>query len=331
TGGFGSFIAKTLTVNGSISIQADHYVIVEGKITNNGEFTVESDGILYQNNYTGANEGAITVKRAANPMKRLDYTLWSSPVSGMLLNQFSNISNNGGTGTIWNRVYELGADAWESIWGSYAEASTSPDTFVEAKGYLYRAFNSYDPVTTTIFTGEFTGVPNNGDVIASTPNEFSAIGNPYPSPIDADKLMGDNLDIDYIYFWTNTHPPVDGAYAEGANNWAYYNISGGTATDGGVEPNGTIQPGQGFVVKMVNNTQTVTINNSHRENSNGTFFRQLSNARHDIWLNLTHENVVFNQILVGYMDNATLGVDTGIDAKLVAYEGNALYSIIENS
>src|SRR5690606_22095892 len=129
----------------------------------------------------------------------------------------------------------------------------------------------------------------------------------------------------------NTHPPVDGAYAEGANNWAYYNMSGGTATDGGVEPNGTIQPGQGFVVKMVNNTQTVTINNSHRENNNGTFFRQMSNERHRIWLNLTHENVVFNQILVGYMDNATLGVDTGIDAKLVAYEGNALYSIIENS
>src|SRR5690606_1423556 len=182
TGGFGNFIAKTLTVNGSISIQADHYVIVEGKITNNGEFTVESDGILYQNNYTGANEGAITVKRAANPRKRLDYTLWSSPVSGMPLNQFSNISNNGGTGTIWNRVYELGAEEWASIWGTYAEASTSTDTFDAATGYLYRAFNSYDPTTPTTFVGEFTGVPNNGDYTINTPNMFDAIGNPYPSP-----------------------------------------------------------------------------------------------------------------------------------------------------
>src|SRR5690606_4810834 len=124
---FESFSAQTLTVEGSLTIEANASVTVEGKITNNGEFTVESDGILYQNNYTGTNEGNITVKRAANPMKRLDYTLWSSPVSGMLLNQFSNISNNGGTGTIWNRVYELGATAWESVWDSYAEASTSTD------------------------------------------------------------------------------------------------------------------------------------------------------------------------------------------------------------
>src|SRR5690606_33211056 len=103
----GDTSVKTLSFanSGAITVPANTALSVEGKITNNGEFTVESDGILYQNNYTGANEGAITVKRAANPMKRLDYTLWSSPVSGMPLNQFSNISNNGGTGTIWNRVY----------------------------------------------------------------------------------------------------------------------------------------------------------------------------------------------------------------------------------
>src|SRR5690606_14609185 len=198
---FESFSAQTLTVEGSLTIEANASVTVEGKITNNGESTVESDGILYQNNYTGTNEGNITVKRAANPMKRLDYTLWSSPVSGMLLNQFSNISNNGGTGTIWNRVYELGATAWESVWDSYAEASTSTDTFVEAKGYLYRAFNSYDPVETTIFTGEFTGVPNNGEYSINTPNTFDAIGNPCPSPISADDFILSN-DVDAIYFWT---------------------------------------------------------------------------------------------------------------------------------
>src|SRR5690606_24001213 len=206
TGGFGSFIAKTLTVNGSISIQADHYVIVEGKITNNGEFTVESGGILYQNNYTGTNEGNITVKRAANPMKRLDYTLWSSPVSGMPLNQFSNVSPSGGTGTIWNRVYVLGADAWNSVWpNSYDEAMASQATFASAKGYLYRAFNSYDAVATTIFTGEFTGVPNNGTKSINTPNTFDAIGNPYPSPIKANDFINGNSGVSAIYFWTNVN------------------------------------------------------------------------------------------------------------------------------
>src|SRR5690606_14111074 len=158
----GNVAAKTLTVanGGKITIPMNAALTVEGKITNNGEFIINHEGLLYQNNFTGANEGNITVKRAANPMVRLDYTLWSSPVSGMLLNQFSNISNNGGTGTIWNRVYELGATAWESVWDSYANATASTETFATAKGYLYRAFNSYDPTTPTTFVGEFTGVPN---------------------------------------------------------------------------------------------------------------------------------------------------------------------------
>src|SRR5690606_18634239 len=153
-----------------------------------------------------------------------------------------------------------------------------------------------------------------------------------PSPIDADILMTENADIDYIYFWTNTHAPLDGSYDDVPNNWAYYNMSGGTATDGGVEPNGTIQPGQGFVAKMVNNTNTVNFNNGQRISSNNHFFRQMASERHRFWLNLSNsEEVVFNQILVGYMNNATQGIDTGMDAKMVAYEGNALYSIIENS
>src|SRR5690606_32431336 len=272
----GNLSAKTLTVaaGGKITVPANTSLTVEGKITNNGEFTVESDGILYQNNYTGTNEGNITVKRAANPMKRLDYTLWSSPVSGMLLNQFSNISNNGGTGTIWNRVYELGATAWESVWESYAEASTSTDTFVEAKGYLYRAFNSYDPVETTIFTGEFTGVPNNGEYSINTPNTFDAVGNPYPSPISADDFILSN-DVDAIYFWTNVNSSNGVAYTH--NNWASYTTLGGvgvTIGDSGIiDPNSIpadnmhIQPGQGFVVYTEENS--VSFNNAMRINSNG--------------------------------------------------------------
>src|SRR5690606_11644023 len=67
---FESFSAQTLTVEGSLTIEANASVTVEGKITNNGDFTVENEGILYQNNYTGTNEGNITVERAANPMRR---------------------------------------------------------------------------------------------------------------------------------------------------------------------------------------------------------------------------------------------------------------------
>src|SRR5690606_20647119 len=277
----------------------------------------------------------------SNPMFRLDYTLWSSPVADMRLVDFSDVSPTSpaaGNGTLWNRVYTLGEDAWEQVWNSQPDFDNDTLTFTTAKGYLYRAPNDWvvrnnpEDEPADAYPGVFTGVPNNGTISVDTPYEFSSIGNPYPSPIDADILMTENADIDYIYFWTNTHAPVDGSYDDVPNNWAYYNTTGGTATDNGVVPQGTIQPGQGFVAKMVNNTNTVNFNNGQRISSNDHFFRQMASERHRFWLNLSNsEEVVFNQILVGYMNNATQGVDTGIDAKMVAYEGNALYSVIENN
>src|SRR5690606_34433684 len=180
------------------------------------------------------------------------------------------------------------------------------------------------------YPGVFTGVPNNGPQSISILNEnnFEAIGNPYPSPINADLFISENIGT--LYFWTNTNPPENNTY-DGINNWVYYNVAGKTGVDGELEDvnDMPIQPGQGFVVYTEENS--VSFNNAMRINSNGQFFRQMSNEKHRFWLNLSNEEVVFNQILVGYMDNATQGVDTGIDGKMFAYEGNALYSIIDNN
>src|SRR5690606_18428466 len=96
-------------------------------------------------------------------------------------------------------------------------------------------------------------------------------------------------------------------------------------------PNGWIHPGVGFVVYTEESTTSVLFNNSMRINTNGALGREMATEKSRFWLNLSNEEVTFNQILVGYMDNATQGVDTGIDGKMFAYEGNALYSIIENS
>ena len=49
-----------------------------------------------------------------------------------------------------------------------------------------------------------------------------------------------------------------------------------------------------------------------------------------MWLNLSDSAINYNQILVGYMSNATMGADHQIDAKLFGYSGNAIYSLIED-
>src|SRR5690606_22098674 len=176
-------------------------------------------------------------------------------------------------------------------------------------------------------------VPNNGAYDIAASYQFNGIGNPYPSPVDADEFILQN-GISTLYFWTNNNAPVNGSY-DTLNNWATYVVgSGTTANGGGLEPNGIIPSGQGFIVAFETEdiNREIAFTNAMRTNdTNGVFFRQMSDNKHRFWLNLSNEQVTFNQIMIGYQENATQGVDTGVDAKMFAYEGNAIYSLIEGS
>src|SRR5690606_27878402 len=83
-----------VTENGSLTIPDGFTFTINGKITNNaGEenFIVQSGGNLVQTeNYeSDDNEGKITVERESNPIVRLDYAFWSSPVRGQQIQAFS--------------------------------------------------------------------------------------------------------------------------------------------------------------------------------------------------------------------------------------------------
>src|SRR5690606_36925951 len=99
----------------------------------------------------------------------------------------------------------------------------------------------------------------------------------------------------------------------------------------GATPNGQIAPGQGFLALVNSGVATVNFTNAMRSPSSGMFFRQMDNGIHRFWLNLSIEETALNQILIGYMDGATYGVDNQIDGVMFGYEGNAIYSIIEDS
>jgi hypothetical protein len=314
---------KNITLNsGVFTLSEGNSLTVNGiiKNTQNPEnFIVENESIILQNSEE-ENEGNVIINRNSNPMKRLDYTLWGAPVSGQKLQGFS-------PETLPNRIYEFVGTGWESV--------SAPDTsdFLEGKGYFFRSPNNYHPTNTQVFEGVFIGIPNNGDYDIAAPYQFNGISNPYPSPIDADTFIFEN-GISTLYFWTNNNAPVNGSY-DTVNNWATYVIgSGTTANGGGLEPNGILPSGQGFIVAFETEdiNREITFTNAMRTNdSNGVFFKQLNDNKHRFWLNLSNEQVTFNQIMIGYQENATQGVDTGVDAKMFAYEGNAIYSLIEGS
>ncbi|MFA7444660.1 MAG: hypothetical protein WCY89_01840, partial [Flavobacteriaceae bacterium] len=308
---------------GSLTIEEEKTLTVNGQIINRAaatDFVVENKSNLKQTDDV-ANIGAITVNRSSNPMFRLDYTLWSSPVANQNLQAFS-------PETLPTRIYKYDA-ATDTYNNAYAET-----IFEIGQGYLFRSPNNWvvndGTNTAQEYNGVFTGVPNNGNVTVNIlADAYNGLGNPYPSGIDAADLFAENPGIQTIYFWTNTNPPVEGAYV--ANNWASRTTIGGTSAEGGaVEPNGEIATAQGFIAYVDSGT-SVSFTNDMRIGS-GQFFKQMQSEKHRFWLNLNNaDNLTLNQILIGYVPEATQNVDSQIDGEMFGYGESALYSLIGNT
>ncbi|NJM78429.1 MAG: T9SS sorting signal type C domain-containing protein [Flavobacterium sp.] len=311
-----------ITNNAQVTFNSGDTFIVGGNINiaTGSSLIIENNSALRQLNDAASNTGNIIVKRNATAMNRLDYTAWSSPVEGQQLQAFS-------PNTIPIRFYEYlysgtsTPTAYQSV-----DATTN---FEAGKGYMIRADNTY--TGPTVFNGQFTGTPINGKIDQSIGLGYNLLGNPYSSPIDATTFLADNTTIETLYFWTNTTPASGGTYPQ--NNFAAYTAgTGGVAAfASGKIPNGIIQTGQGFYIKTDLAT-TATFNNLQRLNASSStqFYRTSNSEKHRIWLNLNHESVPYNQILVGYIEGATNNADFGIDGKPLDLSKSMLYNLIND-
>jgi hypothetical protein len=312
--------ACTMTVNNNaaVNIPSGFNVNLYGALTvSSGSFTLNNNANLLQQ--TGAaNTGNIIIKRSTVPLMRLDYVMWSSPVSGQNLQAFSPI-------TLADRFYTYTPAS--NLYTVVASPSTT--NFADATGYLIRLPNNH-PVTPTLWTGTFTGVPHNGNFNASvTSGAFNAVGNPYPSAISADAFITANSITQALYFWRKTNNTANTSYAT-------YTLAGGTGTlaNTGGDPNamipdGIVQVGQGFIVKAP--ASTISFTNSMRlANATSLLFRSVA-ERHRIWLNLTNTTGVFSQAMISYMTGATSGIDAAIDGPFMDDSATALTSVIEGA
>lgn len=322
---------RNFTVNsGVFKIMSEASLFVNGSVINNRlpeNFVVQNKASLVQTALASSrkNQGKIKILAENTPFKRLDYTMWSSPIKNQKLFDFSPLTVNGVTNYIGSpgRIYVYeGANAFIN-----PTLFTTNAVFENAKGYLFRAPNNWNTSVATAFEGQFVGIPNNGSLSVETHlNNFTSIGNPYASTIDALQLFNSNPNLGALYFWTNTTAPVGGTYAQ--NNYATYTIAGGTAVNAsGVEPTSQIAVGQGFIA--YNSSTQINFNNAMRIGTSTNFFKTTPSENNRFWVSLKGENdLKLNQILVNYMDGATDGFDNQIDARLFGYEGSALYSII---
>ena len=313
----GVFTASKVTINtgGSLTIASNTNITVTNEVVNNlteSAFVIENNGNLIQTNDV-TNTGSATVLRMSAPMARLDYTLWSSPVAGQMLLDFSPET----VVTPISRFYSFDATLTALGGGSGAYVSiTTPATtpFAEGNGYLIRASN-WQPTTATPWLGTFKGVPNNGNVsVSTTTGLWYAIGNPYPSTIDADEFITSNSLTQPLYFWRKSNGST-------ATSYATYTLVGqtgvGTPNTGGgstITPDGIIAAGQGFLTQAPS-TSLVFTNALRNGDFSTQFLRSGSNNKSRVWLNLSNNEGFVNQMLVGYMSSATIGIDDAMDGR----------------
>ncbi len=312
--------ACTLTVNNNavVTISSGDTITLNGALTvvAGSNVTFNNNAILLQNGTTNTNSGNITIARNSSALKRLDYTLWSSPVAGQQLIAFSPL-------TLTNRFYDYAPST--NLYTTF-DPSTN---FQTANGYLIRTPNTH-PLTATVYNGVFTGVPNSGNYsraleVGDATHRFNLVGNPYPSPISMTQFVSENTsDITgTLYFWRKTNNALSPSYC----SWtAGTFVSNGEAQV--VDPNGILQTGQGFFVEAKASATAITFANTQRISDNADqFFRNTETfEQHRIWLNAANSAGAFSQMEVGYVTGATQDLDM-FDGKYINDGNIALYGI----
>ncbi|MFV8377751.1 T9SS sorting signal type C domain-containing protein [Flavobacterium sp. LB3R33] len=328
-----------VTGSAAVTIRENRILFItnEVQVVGGGVLTLENNASLVQDNNSALNVGNIQYKRKTTIINKFDYTYWSSPVFNQRL---LDVSPN----TLFDKFFSFNAstDTWQQ--------ESTANSMLPGKGYIIRGpqfFPSPNPPS-GIHEATFTGRPNNGVIGIAIPfissETSNLIGNPYPSAIDADLfLAANNLILDgTLYFWTHNSPPSnaipgDATYNYTSNDYASYNGVGGTATlpalSGGVTPSGKIAAGQAFFATGIA-AGTAVFNNGMRVSggalgqNNSQFFKTNKTKskgtnsvdKHRIWLNLTNTQGAFKQTLLGYVTNATNGLDKAFDGQ--SFDGN---------
>lgn len=327
----GDLDACSVVVNSGVNVtfNTGHTLRVGDDVSVNGtgSLTFENNSALVQYAKHAVNSGNILVKRDSAPMIRLDYTGWSSPVVGQQLLAFS-------PNTVSTRFYEY---LYTGTTTPTAYQSVDPSTnFVAGKGYMIRVDNTWPASTYTSYNGQFYGVPNNGTIVSSIGNGYNLLGNPYPSPISAQRFIEQNARVRTLYFWTH-NVPQDGSYVAQTNFSSYTLLGGVAAIAGGQIPNDKIQTGQAFYVNSIG-AFDAKFENELREDASTTsqFFKSSTNTnesfpeRHRLWLNLKTPQQPLNQIMIGYMQGASNNVDGTIDGLVLDTSKSILYNLLED-
>lgn len=367
----------TIVMDNESKLQNDWYVKLDGKIDLVGRSQfVQTEFSDLEPTSTGSLE-----RDQQGQSNRFNYNYWSSPVSSinsttinhgytvagvmkdgtnpanpLNMNWVTGINNPLTTNPITLSSYWI--FKFQNLTPDYANwASVGQNGILLAgQGYTMKGSRAATAEQNYVFVGK----PNNGPVFSTvSANNLNLSGNPYPSALDSQKFIQDNIGVmnGTLYFWehfstNNTH--VLSGYQGG---YAARTMVGGTApvSPAGISGLGTstripgrfIPVGQGFFVTGNATGGDIRFDNSQRffvkENnaSSSILFRngQQTNSvvtnledyfEEDLFMKIrvgfNSYNNFHRQLLIGFMDDlATEEIDPGYDAIHIDNQQNDMY------
>jgi hypothetical protein len=324
-------ISNTLALNDNNKLEISHYLKLDGKIDLvSMSQLVQTEGSILDVNSSGSIE-----RDQQGQSNKYNYNYWSSPVSP--INNANNNTNYKVAGVMKDGTTSIPQNIkWI---GGYNGSPTNPISL--ARYWVYKFDNYSNAYANWVRVGEtgslrvgqgftlkgsgastgtqnytFVGKPNNGLITTNTvsKNQLLLAGNPYPSALDSNAFIQDNLSVigsntsdatnGTLYFWehyssNNTH--VLRNYQGG---YAVRNLTGGIApSSANVDfiskagtpsrgiPNRYIPVGQGFFIsgRPSSTTSTLIFKNSQRafvkENETSNVLYKEKETKKEAWNN----------------------------------------------
>ncbi len=360
----GSLSCYSMVLNADITLEDGDLLDVVDGFSGTAKVKMSSQASLLQRSNT-AIAPVIEMTKVTNAMRRFDYSFLSSPLHDFAT-FYAHLNNKNNVAVEGNLEGALTGDGAFGAYPSSAfyyfatdniatggSVSVTPTNVPIGRGFTATVANQA-PYSEAIASSadwanekkniyiKTEGQTNNGDFNVPMPTAayWVRIGNPYPSPINANKLLdalGDNI-RKTIYFWSFNTPRQQYASNSGNYNqadYATFNYTGGVAACLQCQvPTGIIGTMQSVYVKKVTATPvTFNITNCFRDLSgNDIFFRSDAANQGKFRVNLIGSNNSFSQILIGYSPLGTSAYDNGYDSqRMTGAYSSELNSLMEGS
>jgi hypothetical protein len=362
-----SFTCNSLVLNANVDLTGGKFIDCVNGVSGPGFVIMDTDADFLQRNASSVAPN-IKMKKIISQKRLNDWTYFGSPLANGELTAMQT-AKCVGTGTltgayfnyrIWRHGISNDVTNWFGVLSntsspSYLTLAATEAEIVPGMGFIAKVKYQIPFISLTTkkdIVIDIDGLSNNGNITRTTSstilnNTMSTVllGNPYPSTIDADLFLDENPNINgAIHFWSarSEYVGVTGTIFNPGQDFVTYTKAGGVGSiSGAPAPNRYISSAQGFNVTTAVASQPIYFNNCMRvtngietifhRNSNATESKNNNSVINRFWVNISNAtNEFYNEALIAYIPETTLGYDRLYDAITASTSEYKLTSLLNN-